>query len=84
MALLLSNINRGINFAKYYGGGGGDKNGCWEKKMKTEGVGKKMKKTGKGGKETVGKQLKIASLRVKNSNGRREKKLCAEGEEGKI
>ena len=44
---------RGIYFAKYYGGGGGE----WllGKKMKTEGVGeKKMKKKGKGEKGKKG------------------------------
>ena len=38
-----------------------------KKKMKTEGVGKKMKKIGKGEKEKGQKRLKNASLRVKNS-----------------
>ena len=33
--------------------GVGDKNGCWEKKIQTEGVGKKMKKKGKGEKEKL-------------------------------
>ena len=45
----LSACDRGIYFAKYYGGGG-DKNGCWEK-IKTEGVGEKIKKKGEGEKE---------------------------------
>ena len=49
---------RGIYFAKYYGGGGGKKNGCWGKKMKTEGVVKKMKKKGKGEREKGEKRLK--------------------------
>ena len=35
--------------------------------MKTEGVGKKMKKKGKGEREKGEKALKNASLRVKNS-----------------
>ena len=35
---------RGIYFEKYYGNGGGD--GCWKKKIKTEGVGKKIYKKG--------------------------------------
>ena len=47
---------------KVVGGG----NGCWGKKMKTVGAGKKMKK-GKGEKEKGEKRLKKASLRVKNS-----------------
>ena len=37
--------------------GGGEKNGCWEKKMKTEGVGEKIEKEGKRGK---GKRRKKA------------------------
>ena len=37
--------------------GGGKKNGCWGKKMKTEGVGKKNEKEGKRGK---GKRRKKA------------------------
>ena len=48
---------RGIYFAKYYGGGGGGKYGCWGKKMKTEDVGKKNEKEGKRGK---GKRRKTA------------------------
>ena len=45
-------LDRGIYFAKYYGGGGGE----WllRKKMKTEGVGKRKKKKGKGEKEKKG------------------------------
>ena len=43
---------------KYYGGGEGNKNSCWGKKIKTEGVVKKNKKKGKGEKEKVEKQLK--------------------------
>ena len=39
---MFSNHHRGIYFAKYYSGGGGD--GCWGEKMKTEGVGKKIKR----------------------------------------
>ena len=42
---------RGIYFAKYYGGGGGKK---WLLGKKTEGVGEKMKKKGKGKKEKNG------------------------------
>ena len=38
--------------------GGGNKNGCWGKKMKTEGVEKKIKKKGKGEKEKGEKRLK--------------------------
>ena len=49
--------------------GGG--NGCWGKKMKTEGVGEKNEKEGKRGKgkrrKRALKRLKNASLRVKNS-----------------
>ena len=50
-------ISKGIYFAKYYGGGGrGDKNGCFGKKMKTGGVGKKIKKRKRG----KGKRRKTA------------------------
>ena len=48
---------RGIYFAKYYCCGG--KKWLLKKKMKTEGVGKKIKKKGKGEKETGEKWLKI-------------------------
>ena len=42
-----STSDRGIYFAKYYGGGGGREGMAAGKKNKTEGVGKKNLKAGK-------------------------------------
>ena len=55
--LVTNQFIRGIYFAKYYGSGGGERNGCWGEKMKTEGEGKKNEKKAKRGK---GKRRKRA------------------------